>query len=102
MHAVGAKYFKIEKRIVLSTTPDIVEFVVHAPNVAAHCRAGQFVIVRANDAAERIPLTIADFDRKALTITMVCQAIGRSSKLINMLPEGASFFDVAGPLGHAS
>ena len=96
------KMFRISKRIVLSTTPEIVEFHCFAPNVAAHCHAGQFVIVRANDQGERIPLTIADFDRKELTITLVCQSIGRSSKLINSLQEGEHFYDIAGPLGHPS
>lgn len=79
------KMFRILKRIVLSTAPEIIEFHCFAPNVAAHCHAGQFVIVRANDQGERIPLTIADFDRKELVITLVCQSIGRSSKLINSL-----------------
>jgi NAD(P)H-flavin reductase len=57
-----ANMFKIVKRITLSTNPEIIEFQCYSPNVAAHCKPGQFVIVRANEKAERIPLTIADYD----------------------------------------
>ena len=80
-----ANLFKITKRILLSADPEIIEFVCYSPNVAAHCKPGQFVIVRANEKAERIPLTIADFDRHTLEVTLVCQSIGRSSKIINAL-----------------
>lgn len=64
--------FKIVKRILLSDNPEIIEFVCYAPNVAAHCKPGQFVIVRANEKAERIPLTIADFNHETLEVTLVC------------------------------
>lgn len=94
--------FKIVKRVLLSTEPEIIEFECYSPNVAAHCKPGQFVIVRANEKAERIPLTIADFNRETMTVTLVCQSIGRSSKIINALQENQNFYDIAGPLGHAS
>ena len=56
------------RRIVLSVKPDIIEFEVEAPNVASNCLAGHFVIVRARENAERIPLTIADYSRERKTI----------------------------------
>ena len=57
----------------------IYEFVVKAPNVAANCEPGQFVIVRTDEESERIPLTICDYDRKKETITIVVQLIGAST-----------------------
>ncbi len=81
---------------------DIHEFVVEAPAIAKAAIPGQFVIVMADDRGERIPLTIADFDRAQGTLTLVLMAIGTSTRKIAALPQGADLFAVAGPLGMAS
>jgi NAD(P)H-flavin reductase len=73
--------------------------VVRAPRVVAARQPGQFVIVRANQDAERIPLTIADADSEAGTITLVVQALGHSTQEIVAIPVGGHMRDVAGPLG---
>ena len=73
--------------------------VVEAPMVAKHCQPGQFIIVKEDDAGERIPLTICDYDREAGTVTIVCQPIGASTEKFAKLQAGDSFEDFVGPLG---
>ena len=80
----------------------IYEFVVKAPNVAANCEPGQFVIVRTDEDSERIPLTICDYDREKETITIVVQVIGASTFKMKSLKTGDSFSDFVGPLGRPS
>lgn len=89
--------FEIVSRRQLS--PNIVEMKVHAPRVAASAKPGQFVIVRTDEHGERIPLTICDYDAEAGSVTIVTQAVGKSSQKIIDLMEGDSFVDFAGPLG---
>jgi ferredoxin--NADP+ reductase len=79
--------------------PRIVRLVVKAPAIAAKAQPGHFVIVRRTEQAERIPLTIADFDREQGTITLIIQEVGKSSALINQMEAGQSFADILGPLG---
>jgi len=78
----------------------IVLLVVQAPHVARNAKAGQFVIVIADEQGERIPLTIADHDRQAGTITLVIQELGKSTRQMGALAVGDGFYSVAGPLGH--
>ena len=73
--------------------------VVEAPMVAKHCQPGQFIIVKEDDAGERIPLTICDYDREAGTVTIVFQPIGASTEKFAKLQAGDSFDDFVGPLG---
>jgi len=80
-------------------TPVTKLFEIEAPLVAKRAQPGHFVIVRANERGERIPLTIADYDREKGTVTIVVQEVGRTSALINDLPEGGSLLDFVGPLG---
>ena len=75
---------------------------VEAPRVARSCQPGEFVIVKIDEAGERIPLTICDFDREKGTITIVFQTVGASTYRMAFLKEGDSFQDVAGPLGNPS
>ena len=75
---------------------------VCAPRVAASALPGQFVIVRADEAGERIPLTIADFDPQQGSVTIVTQAIGVSTRKICALEAGDALADFAGPLGRPS
>lgn len=72
---------------------------VEAPRVAKYCQPGQFVIVKMDEAGERIPLTICDYDREKGTITIVFQAVGASTQKMTQLKEGDSFRDFVGPLG---
>ena len=81
---------------------DVKRFQVLAPRVAKKQRAGQFVIVRVHDHGERIPLTIADADPEAGTITLIVQGIGKTTKLINRLDVGDCLLDLVGPLGNPS
>ena len=74
--------------------------VVEAPEIARKAQPGQFVILRVNEQGERFPLTIADFDRAAGTITLVSLAVGASTMELEGLPEGGSILDLAGPLGN--
>jgi len=79
--------------------PGVHRLVVTAPRVARARRPGQFVIVRKDDGAERIPLTIADADVDAGTITLIVQAVGVSTRAIVATPAGGAIRDVVGPLG---
>lgn len=80
----------------------MVKLVVEAPLVARSRRAGHFVIVRTGEGGERIPLTIADADVQAGTITLVVQAVGVSTRKICALEPGDELTDVVGPLGKAT
>ncbi|MDR2944632.1 MAG: sulfide/dihydroorotate dehydrogenase-like FAD/NAD-binding protein [Methanosarcinales archaeon] len=75
------------------------KMVIDAPDVAKAAKAGQFVIVRAYDDSERIPLTIADIDKENGTIMMSVQALGKGTKQITKMEVGESLKDFAGPLG---
>lgn len=79
--------------------PRIVKLVVEAPDIAAKAQPGHFVVVRVNERAERIPLTISNIDRAKGTITLVIQEVGKSTALINQVETGDSFLDILGPLG---
>lgn len=80
-------------------SPNVVRLVLEAPRIARVRRPGQFVIVRLDEGAERIPLTIADTDAERGTITLMVQAIGRSTTALCALRPGDAIRDVAGPLG---
>ena len=74
-------------------------YVIEAPEVARKAKAGQFIILRANERGERVPLTIADYDRDAGTITIVVQEVGKSSMLLGTMNEGDCLASFTGPLG---
>ena len=79
---------------------DVVELmVVHAPHVSRKCEPGQFIILRVGEDGERIPLTIADYDREKETITIIYQIVGYSTKALAALNEGDEITDFVGPLG---
>ena len=81
---------------------NIKQFVIEAPRIARKHRPGQFVILRIHDKGERIPLTIKSSDPKAGTVTIVVQAIGKTTSLLNCLETGNSILDIVGPLGKPS
>ena len=74
-------------------------FKIKAPEVARKAQPGQFVIVRANECGERIPLTIADFDRESGEITLVFQEVGKTTKLLGTMQVGDELASFTGPLG---
>ncbi len=82
--------------------PGIYEILVDVPQVAAKARAGHFVIVMADERGERVPLTVADYDRSAGTITLVLMVVGTSSRKLAALGQGDDFYALIGPLGHPS
>ncbi len=86
----------LEKR---TLTPVTRLFVVDAPLVAAAAKPGQFVIVRVRDGGERIPLTIADYDRDAGTLTIVVQEVGTTTRYLGALDVDDEILDLVGPLG---
>ncbi|MDR1866220.1 MAG: sulfide/dihydroorotate dehydrogenase-like FAD/NAD-binding protein [Bacteroidales bacterium] len=75
---------------------------IEAPRIAQSRKAGHFVIVRTGEGGERIPLTIADADTRAGTITLIVQKVGCSSAKLSKLNEGDYVQDVVGPLGNAT
>lgn len=77
----------------------VVKNIIQAPLIARKARPGQFVIVRVNETGERIPLTMADTDPQAGTITLIYQVVGKSTALMKTLQVGEGFQDVCGPLG---
>ena len=92
--------YKILKKEVLAE--NIYSMVVEAPRVAKHCEPGQFIIAKVDETAERIPLTICDYDRAAGTIRIVFMPIGASTLKMKDLQEGDAFEDFVGPLGRPS
>ena len=93
--------FKILEKKMLN--PTICKMVVEAPRIAKAAQPGQFLIVRADEPGERIPLTISDFDREKGTVTIVIQPIGASTRsMVDDFAAGDFFADVAGPLGNPS
>lgn len=92
--------YKILKKEVLA--PTLFLFDIEAPLVARKAKPGQFIILRIHDEGERIPLTIADFDREKGTITCVFQEVGKTTMELAALNEGDSVRDFVGPLGEPS
>ncbi|NCB74252.1 MAG: sulfide/dihydroorotate dehydrogenase-like FAD/NAD-binding protein [Clostridia bacterium] len=90
---------KIIKKRVLNTAGTTLEMVVEAPMVAKKCLAGQFIIFRLDEYGERVPLTIADYDREKGTVTIMFQPVGKSTMMLAELNEGDSILDFVGPLG---
>ena len=89
--------YKIVRKEILNDVVELME--IHAPYVARKCEPGQFIILRVDEDGERIPLTIADYDREKETITIIYQVVGYSTKKLAALNEGDSVCDFAGPLG---
>ena len=89
--------YKIVRKEILNDVVELME--IHAPYVARKCEPGQFIILRVDEDGERIPLTIADYNREKETITIIYQVVGYSTKKLAALNEGDSVCDFAGPLG---
>ena len=89
--------YKILRKEILNDAVELME--VHAPYVARKCEPGQFIILRVDENGERIPLTIADYDREKESITIIYQVVGFSTRQLAKLNEGDFILDFAGPLG---
>ena len=91
---------RVRKKEGLNET--VSKMVLEAPMIAKKAQPGQFVIVRAKDESERIPLTIADYDRKEGTVTIIYQIVGAGTMELDTVREGEYVQDLVGPLGKAS
>jgi ferredoxin--NADP+ reductase len=92
--------YKILKKQTLNEQVKLM--VIDAPLIAKKAQAGQFIILRVDDKGERIPLTIADYDREAGTITIIFQEVGKTTLQLGALGEGDCLADFIGPLGKPS
>jgi len=92
--------FKIIRKKRLNPTVTLMD--IQAPLIARKAEPGQFIILRVAEAGERIPLTIADYDREKGTVTIIFQIVGATTEKLNHLEEGDSLRDFVGPLGIAS
>ena len=91
------RMYKILRKEKLNDVVELME--IHAPNVSRKCEPGQFIILRVGEDGERIPLTIADFDRVKETITIIYQIVGYSTEQLAKLNQGDELTDFVGPLG---
>lgn len=92
--------YKIVKKEVLN--PTVTRMDIEAPFVAKKAKPGQFVILRVDENGERIPLTVADFDREKGTVTIIFQIVGATTEKLNHKNEGDYICDFVGPLGKAT
>lgn len=79
--------------------PTVTQMVIEAPEVSKKAEPGQFIILRTDENGERVPLTIADYDRQAGTITIIFQIVGKTTMALDEMNEGECLHDFAGPLG---
>ncbi|MBQ2614035.1 MAG: sulfide/dihydroorotate dehydrogenase-like FAD/NAD-binding protein [Clostridia bacterium] len=92
--------FPIIRKEILNDTVSLIE--VKAPYVARKAEPGQFIILRIDEQGERVPFTIADFDRDRGTVTVIFQIVGQTTRRLNQLGAGDALLDFVGPLGKAS
>ena len=92
--------FPIVKQRVLNETVTLME--IEAPLVARKAQPGQFIIFRIDEAGERVPLTIAGYDREKGTVTIIFQKVGYTTERLDTLKEGDALLDFVGPLGEPS
>ena len=92
--------YRIAEKTVLN--PTVTKMVIEAPLVARKAEAGQFIIFRTKEDSERVPLTIADYDREKGTVTIIFQIVGEATMELNSLSEGDFIQDFVGPLGTPS
>ena len=91
--------FPIVSKRPLNEAGTIIEFVIKAPLVAKKCLPGQFIVLRLDENGERVPLTIADYDREAGTVTIMVQPVGQTTRMLEKMEVGDSLADFVGPMG---
>ena len=94
--------YKVVTKRFLNDAKTICLFEIEAPYIARHARAGQFVIFRLDEQGERVPVSVAGYDRKKGTVTVMVQAAGRTTKMLHTVEQGDYITDIAGPLGKAT
>ena len=94
--------YKVVTKRYLDEARTICLFEIEAPLVARHAQAGQFVIFRLDEQGERVPVSVAGYDREKGTVTVMVQAAGRTTKMLHTVEEGDYISDFAGPLGKAT
>ena len=92
--------YRIRRKVSLNPTVTLMD--IEAPLIAKKAEPGQFIILRVDEDGERIPLTIADFDREAGTVTIIFQIVGATTEKLNHKNEGECLTDFVGPLGVAT
>lgn len=92
--------FTIKRKEILNPTVTLME--IDAPLIAKKAQPGQFIILRVDEDGERIPLTVADYDRENGTVTIIFQVVGATTEKLNHLNEGDCLHDFVGPLGTPS
>lgn len=96
----GDTMYKIKRKCRLNETVSRME--IEAPQIAKKAQPGQFIILRTDKEGERIPLTIADYDRQAGTVSIIYQIVGGTTKKLDCMKEGDCLEDFVGPLGKAT
>lgn len=94
-------YKVVEKRF-LNEAKTICLFEIEAPLIARHAMAGQFVIFRLDEQGERVPVSVAGWDREKGTVTVMVQAAGRTTRMLHTVEQGDYITDIVGPLGKAT
>ena len=94
--------YKVVTKRFLNEAKTICLFEIEAPLVAKHAQAGQFVIFRLDEQGERVPVSVAGWDREKGTVTVMVQAAGRTTKMLHTVEQGDYISDFVGPLGRAT
>ncbi|MCR5137873.1 MAG: sulfide/dihydroorotate dehydrogenase-like FAD/NAD-binding protein [Oscillospiraceae bacterium] len=94
--------YKVVTKRFLNDSKSICLFEIEAPLVARHAQAGQFVVFRLDEQGERVPVSVAGYDREKGTVTVMVQAAGKTTKMLHTVEEGDYISDLVGPLGKAT
>lgn len=94
--------YKVITKRFLNKAETICLFEIEALLIARHARAGQFVIFRLDEQGERVPVSVADYDREKGTVTVMVQAAGRTTQMLHTVEQGDYITDIVGPLGRAT
>ena len=94
--------YKVVTKRFLNDAKTICYFEIEAPLIARHAQAGQFVIFRLDEQGERVPVSVAGYDREKGTVSVMVQAAGRTTKMLHTVEEGDVISDIVGPLGKAT
>ena len=94
--------YKVVTKRFLNEAKTICLFEIEAPLIARHAQAGQFVVFRLDEQGERVPVSVAGYDREKGTVTVMVQAAGRTTKMLHTVEQGDVISDIVGPLGKAT
>ena len=94
--------YKVVTKRFLNDAKTICLFEIEAPLVARHAQAGQFVVFRLDEQGERVPVSVAGYDREKGTVTVMVQAAGKTTKMLHTVAQGDFIHDIVGPLGKAT